>query len=119
MSLNRTCAPLRNNDVNETGDADYAGRGILVGVTVTNSSSAVAYVRIYDKATGATSSDTPKYGELAIAATSTQIFGAPQGLFPIDNGLSARATTDSGDSANTGVGANEVTVHYHYQELHG
>jgi len=115
MTTERVCAIARDNDVDTGGKVTVTGKGVLVGVTVTNLSASVIYVRIYDSAVITDGTSTIVYGPLAIAPTSTQIFGAPQGLFTYQNGLSARATTVGTDADATDVGASECMVHFHHQ----
>lgn len=98
----------RNISLSTTGQVIKASSGCIYEYYFYNSGGAIVYIKLYNKATAATSSDTP---------VRTYAVGAGQGAnCAIDlgiqflTGIGIRASTGVADNDNTAPGANEVTV---------
>lgn len=107
--------PVRNTDVDESGDADVVGMISLHTINIINDNAAAMYVKLYDKATGAVAADTPKY-VYKVSAGGNLPDHFPDGL-RFNLGLSMRAVTTLPDAGNIGPGANEVMVSGGYRDL--
>ncbi len=85
----------------------------LLGWTLTNSSAAIRYVKIYNKATAPTASDTPVF-TIGIPTLQTVQFYPSGGVnFPL--GLSARCVTEAADAGTTGATSGDVLAHLLYK----
>lgn len=71
------------------------------------------WIKIYDKATAATHSDTPVY-RVFVNAQGTVDLVFNRGL-ALSNGLSIRCVTEAADSGTTAAGSNECTVNGTYK----
>ena len=91
--------------------------GVLGYIFASNVNSSPMYVKIYDKATAPTSSDTPKIRMLVPGSTTGSGNNMPIPLYGarFSNGISFRIVTTSPDSGNTGVAAGEVILNYGYK----
>lgn len=98
----------RSISVLNTGLVVKAAAGQLYSLYVGNNGAAANYLKIYDKATAPTASDTPVM-TLYLPIASANNFVLPDGVTFL-NGISIRATTLIADNNNTAPGANEVTV---------
>jgi hypothetical protein len=105
----RGLTPLRNLNANKVGSADYAGLGWIHGVDVCNVGAAAAYVKIYDKATAAASTDVPLM-TIGLPPTHGRYIDFGGEAVPFALGVSIRAVTTAVDNGNTDPGSNEVTV---------
>lgn len=76
---------------NNTGNATLAAAATVFNVSIANTGSAAGYFKLYDKATAATSSDTP-IAVYYMPATSNRDITFPKGL-KLANGMSWRAVT--------------------------
>lgn len=102
----------RNISVLNTGAIVKDAAGGLFDITMSNASAALRYVKLYDKATAPTSSDTPlRTYMLPIGAT--VVVPVPDGI-RFSAGISLRATTLVADSDNTAPAANDVIVNLGY-----
>lgn len=104
--------PYRNLDVNATGVVVSAGTAYLSHISAFNTTGATIYLKFYNKATAATSADTPVL-VYPIAA------GAPNNPastigFTFNTGLSIRCTTGVADADNTSPAANGCVVNLAY-----
>jgi hypothetical protein len=90
-----------------TGSVD-AGPNKIHGIFYNNAAATANYIKIYDKGTAATNSDTPII-KIACEAGKSGFVLFPPGI-PIANGISLRSTTGNADSDNTGSTANDVSV---------
>lgn len=107
--------PVRNTDVDETGDADVVGMISLHWFNIINDNAAAMYVKFYDKATGAAAADTPEFTvKVGIGANLSDRI--PDGA-RFNLGLSIRAVTTLADLGNVGPGANEVMVSAYYRDI--
>jgi hypothetical protein len=106
------CSVFRKVDLNATGRIAKATPGRLYGWYLSNTGVAVAYVKLYDKATAPTSADTPVL-TIPVAAGGFVPFQHPVGL-SFSAGISARAVTGVADNDNTGAGSNEVIAQLFY-----
>lgn len=105
-------SPYRSLSVLNTGLIVKNAAGSLYGWHLSNSGAAIAYVKFYDKATAATSSDTPVLTiALGIGVTISAML--PFAL-PFAAGIGIRAVTGVADNNNTAVGANEVVANLFY-----
>lgn len=97
----------------DTGVAITAAPTRVFGWTISNSSGANRYVKLYNKATAATSADTPRF-TIAIPTLSTISFYMDGGVnFPL--GLSARCVTEAADAGTTGATSGDVLSHILYK----
>ena len=99
---------------NQDSTVIKASAGALYGLVVTNSNAAIRYLKIYDKATGPTSADTPKFrfavpGNTAGAGIAYQFHGVDFAA-----GISFRMTTGVADNDTAAVAANEVILNAEY-----
>lgn len=100
---------------NQDSTVVKASAGVLYTLLVTNSNAALRYLKIYDKSTGPTSADTPKF-RIAVPGATT---GAGVAL-PItvgadfSAGISFRMTTGAADNDANAVAANELIVNATY-----
>ena len=104
---------LRSTALNATGTTTSTAQTYVSGWQVTNTNAAARYLKLYDKATAASSSDTPLL-TIALPATSTVNYSIP-GSIRFALGLSARCVTGVADNDNTGAGASEVYTHVFYK----
>ena len=110
----------RNLDLKQTGQVVKASPGQLYGGIVFNhawiypdSSGAIRYLKIYDKATAATSSDTPVITiplEQAEQPLDFTVYGVA-----FASGISVRATTGQADADATDPNTGDVLVNLFYQ----
>lgn len=96
-----------------TGLVAKAVKAVLCGYSFTNISGAVQYVKLYNKATAPTASDTPVI-RVGVPAGQTVSLSIPGGIV-FDAGLSVRSVTTMPDAGATGSTAGEVAVNLFYQ----
>ncbi len=105
----------RNINVGTTGALVVAAaKGCFYEYYFYNSGAAKAYIKLYDKATAGTSSDTP-FRTYCIGASQGANLSIDKGI-NFDLGLSIRATTGVADNDTGAPGANEVTVNIGYRQ---
>lgn len=102
----------RNLDVQTTGSVIKANAGGIFDLTMSNANAAIRYVKLYDKATAPTSSDTPIRTYL-LPPSSTVVVPVTDGI-NFDAGISIRASTGVADADNTAPSANDVLVNIGY-----
>lgn len=106
--IRSTATTWNNVDVDETGVVVSAGATYITSINASNSNAAIRYLKLYNKATAATSSDTP------IMTIGLPGVGAQDFMFayPIycTTGVSVRATTGSTASDTGAPSANDVVV---------
>lgn len=102
----------RSLSVLATGLVVKASPGRLYGGFVANGGAAAAFLKVYDKATAATASDTPVL-TLRLAAGASYPLHVGTGL-AFSAGIGVRAVTGVADNDTTAVGANEVVVNLFY-----
>lgn len=95
---------------NQDSTVVKASAGVLYALLATNTNAAVRYLKVYNKATGPTSADTPV---LTIAvpgntAGAGVIVPIPECGIDFSAGIALRATTGVGDSDTNAVAANEI-----------
>jgi hypothetical protein len=100
--------PYRNLDVNATGVVVSAGAAYLSHISAFNTTGATIYLKLYNKATAATSADTPSL-VYPIAAGAENNPSSVIG-FLFGTGLSIRCTTGVADADNTSPAANGCIV---------
>lgn len=102
-------AATRYLGLSTTGQVAKAAAGRLRGLYATNTGAAVAFLKIYNKATAATQADTPRM------TIPIPIGGIPAGFLgwdeSFDTGISVRASTGAADNDTGAPGSNEVIVH--------
>jgi hypothetical protein len=96
-----------------TGVVVKAGPTRVFGWSVTNSADAIRYLKLYNKATAATASDTPVF-TIGIPTLQTVSF-YPSGAVNFPLGLSARCTTEPTDAGATGATSGDVLAHILYK----
>ncbi len=112
VDVNQVSAlPYRNLDVNSTSAQIKGSAGKLYGITINNLSAfSDSFVKLYDKASSATTSDTPIMTIYGIANTSTShMFPVPVAF---SNGLQIRSTQDLADASSVGSSNCAVNVVY-------
>lgn len=112
-------AVYRNLDLKQAGQVVKNSPGQLYGGIVFNrawiypdSSGTIRYLKIYDKATGATSGDTPVL-TIPLEQAETPLDLTAYGI-PFAAGISVRATTGIDDTDAGDPGTNEVIVNLFY-----
>jgi hypothetical protein len=104
----------RNINLEKVGANVLAKGGQVKGWNFANTHATLfRYVKIYDKATAATGSDTP---ELTIGVPPLKSVDWAPGIdgTPFANGISIRGVTGVADSDATDPGANELVVNLFY-----
>lgn len=102
----------RNINLGVTGQVIKSSKGQVFEYYFYNTSASVRFIKLYDKATAATSSDTP-LRTYPIPATSGANVYISQGLEFL-NGIGIRACTGVADNDNTAPSANDVVVNVGY-----
>jgi hypothetical protein len=103
----------RSLDLDETGQVVKASAGQLYGIVIYNAAVATRYIKVYDKATAPTSSDTPK-----MTVPLNTLLGQ---AIPVDigaafaSGIGLRATTGLADADTGAPGTNDVIVTVFYK----
>lgn len=96
---------FRTITANATGEVVKASKGDVYRVNVVSAAASITYVKLYNKATAATASDTPvqvlAISAAAIGATITHSFVIPDYY---STGISVRAVTGVADNDNTSPG---------------
>ena len=106
-TIHRSLA-LANTGVSVTATATR-----VFGWTVTNAAAAIRYLKLYNKATAASSSDTPVF-TIGIPTLQTVSFYPTGGVnFPL--GLSVRCVTEAADNGTTGATTGDVLSHILYK----
>lgn len=106
-------ASYRTIDGQPAGVVVKASPGLLAGWYLFNNAASLNYVKIYDKATAPTSSDTPKL-------TLTVPNGQGANAFPVagiefQSGIGIRVTTGIADNNTGAPAANDVTVNLFFR----
>ncbi len=103
----------RNIDLGSTGQVVKASAGQLYGYYIYNNATSVRYLKIYDKATAATNSDTPVM-TYPIPAGSAANVAFPNGV-AFASGISVRAVTGVADNDTGAPTTNDVVVNLNYK----
>lgn len=104
----------RNINLLNVGQVVKSRPGSLYGLSVSNTGTAARYLKIYDKATAATSADTPVV-TIVVPAGTTITWPENQPLLFFSTGISVRATTGIADNDNVAPGANEIVLNLIYR----
>lgn len=95
----------RTTTVNGTGDVIKSVSGSVCRINIVNAAASILYVKLYDKSTTPTASDTPALtlavSAAAVGATVTHSFIVPE-VFTL--GIGIRAVTGILDNDNTNPG---------------
>jgi hypothetical protein len=102
----------RSLDCQPAGVNIKSSAGEVAGWFISNQAGAVRYVKLYDKATAPSSSDTPKL-TIAIPANSAANVIAPAGI-DFTAGIGIRGTTGVADNDTTAPTANDIIVNLFY-----
>lgn len=102
----------RNLDVGVTGSIIKNAAGDILDITIANTSAALRYVKLYDKATAPDENDTPiRTYPVPIGGSISPV--VPDGI-GFTNGISIRATTGIADNDTGAPTANDVVVNVGY-----
>ncbi len=118
MSAAQFVAPIgglftfRNLSLGDTGQIVKAGTGVLYGWYISNNAAAARFVKVYNKATAATSGDTPVLTIQLPASSAANVYLGPGLQFPA--GISARGTNLIADNDATAPTANDIVVNLFY-----
>jgi hypothetical protein len=104
----------RNISLLNVGQVVKSRPGSIYGLSVTNTANGVRYLKIYNTAVAATTSDTPVI-TIAIPAGQTITWPENQPLLFFSIGISVRSTTGVADSDNVAPSANEVVLNLIYR----
>lgn len=104
---------FRSLTLQNTGASVTTTATRLFGWTITNSAAAIRYVKIYNKATAAASTDTPVF-TIGVPTLSTVEF-YPSGGVNLSAGLSVRCVTEAADNGTTSATSGEVLAHILYK----
>ena len=96
-----------------TGVVIKASKGQIFAIDVGNANAAIRYLKIYDKATAPTNSDTP-IATLLLPPTSARLIEISTAGQEFLNGISYRASTGVADNDNTAPSANDVVVNFYW-----
>ena len=98
---------------NDTGLVVKASKAILCGVLLTNKNAAIQFVKLYNKATAPSASDTPLL-RIGVPTGQTVTLPIPGGAV-FSDGLSIRSVTTLPDAGATGTPAGDVAASLFYQ----
>lgn len=104
----------RNIGLLNVGQVIKSSPGRMYGLAVSNTGAAIRYLKIYDKATAATSSDTPLI-TIAVPAGATITWPENEPLLFFSTGISVRATTGLADNDNIAPGTNDIILNFIYR----
>lgn len=96
-----------------TGQIVKAYNGRLMFIQISNTAAAVRYVKIYNKATAPTASDTPVFTYAISGNQNIQMY-LDEGGVMFSQGISLRASTGPADNDNTAPGANDIIINATY-----
>lgn len=99
----------RNLDVQITGSIIKAAKGQVFDLHICNQAAAARFVKLYDKATAPTASDTP-LRTYSIPASTTLSLAVTTAGIEFTSGISIRGTVLLADSDNTAPTANDIVV---------
>lgn len=102
----------RNINMSTTGAVVKAAKSQIFFYVLCNNAATARFVKLYDKATAATASDTPVM-TIELPLSSTVQLSVPQGIEFL-TGISVRATTLVADNDNTAPSTNDVIVNIGY-----
>jgi len=110
----REYTPVRNIDIDESGDLIITGNRMLFGIVVTNLRTSSLFLKLYNKATAPTvGTDTPV---MTIALPTLHVGIIPfEGGIPFSLGIGVGATTGVADSDTGAPGANECIGTFLYK----
>jgi len=103
----------RNLNVQTTGSVIKAAKGQIFDLHICNQAAAIRYVKLYDKATAATSSDTPQRTYSIPASTTVSLPVTTAGI-DFQLGIGIRGTTLIADNDNTAPTTNDIVVNISY-----
>lgn len=112
LSGNFPFLTYRNLSLGVTGQIIKAFKGQIFSLYMSNTASSAVFVKLYDKATAPTASDTPTH-TLTLQANQSVAWGVTDGIAFI-TGISARASTVVTDADNTAPSTNQVVINVEY-----
>lgn len=111
-ALTTPWTPYKNLDLGTTGQVIKNAAGTLGGYFIYNNAAATRYVKLYDKGSAPTNSDTPKL-VLAIPGGGAANIEFADGI-NFGSGISARATTGVADNDTGAPTSNDVVFNCLY-----
>jgi hypothetical protein len=102
----------RNLNMSTTGAVVKAAKAQIFSISVYNNATAVRFLKLYDKATAATASDTPIM-TIGLTQSALNNISVGQGIEFL-NGISVRATTLVADNDATAPATNDVVLNIGY-----
>lgn len=102
----------RNINLGTTGQVVKAGPGHVYGWHLSNTGAAVVFVKVYNKATAPTGSDTPAL-TIPVPAGGIAQLAVPQGI-AFAAGIALRASTAVADNDTSAPAANQVVANVWY-----
>lgn len=109
ISGNFPVKTYRNLDLGVTGQVVKAAKGQVFDLHFSNQAVAPRYIKLYDKATAPTASDTPLRTYAIPASTAVALAVTNAGIEFLE-GISLRATTGIADNDTGAPAANDVVV---------
>lgn len=106
-------SPYRNLDLGVTGQVVKGSAGNLYAIHAINTNASARYLKIYNKATAPSESDTPVFTFSLPQGGSNIFLGDPGVSFA--TGIGVRATTAIADNDTGAPGSNEVVVNLSYK----
>jgi hypothetical protein len=113
LSSRGGATPYRAITLAATGLIVKATAGTLFSIASHNLNAAVRYLKLYDKATAATETDTPKF-TIPLPTGQLQPITFPAGVSFV-NGIGIRCVTELADNGTTGATASETIVNLTYK----
>lgn len=102
---------LSSNTTNAT--AVKSKEGIIGGWNVTNTNAAARYLKLYDKASAPSETDTP-IATITLPPSVPVNVVSDEGLYVCANGIGFRTTTGAADNDTNAVAANEIVLNLFY-----
>lgn len=102
----------RNLNMSTTGAVIAAAKSQIFSIVVYNNATSVRFVKLYDKATAATGSDTPLM-TIGLTPTALNVVSVGQGIEFL-TGISIRATQLVADNDATAPATNDVVINIGY-----
>ena len=109
LSGSALITPYRNLDIDESGDVVVNSHAHLHSAQITNVSAGTRYLKVYNKATTPTSSDTPVL-TIAIPTLHHIDISLPLSGLEFTNGIGLRATTGVADNDTGAPGTNDLIM---------
>ena len=112
--MGKICLVHRNLDVDESGDVGVAVPCVLRGYYISNKNTSMLFVKIYNTAIAALSTDTPVLTLGIPGGGGANLPPTDDGILSFNAGLALRATTATADSDTGAPSDNDVIVNIFY-----